>query len=203
MKAERSSTKQNEVNELSYVVLLVDDEPNLLRGLTRALRHHPYRIYTARSAEEAIDILKAHKVDLVVSDENMPGMCGTEFLSWVTDHLPEVTRIILTGQPNIPSALNALDEGRVYIRVHRFRTPFKLEHHSRCRREIQHTTVIGKRDCIDVVALLKHNLYHAISVYPALVVLLKDLTCILLFPELIESAGVIDAIETLSEMSSG
>jgi len=114
MKTEWSSAQRTGVDDSAYVILLVDDEPNLLHALTRALRQQPYQIYTARSAEEAMDVLKARRVDLVVSDENMPGICGTRFLSWVADNFPDVTRIILTGQPNVPSALRAINEGRVY-----------------------------------------------------------------------------------------
>jgi DNA-binding NtrC family response regulator len=44
----------------------------------------------------------------------MPGTCGTRFLSWVADNFPEVTRIILTGQPTVPSALHAINEAGVY-----------------------------------------------------------------------------------------
>ena len=114
MKTERSSTQQTEVDISACVVLLVDDEPNVLHGLTRALRQQPFTTCTARSAEDAMNALKAHTVDLVVSDENMPGICGTRFLSWVADNFPEVMRIILTGQPNVPSALRAINEGKVY-----------------------------------------------------------------------------------------
>ncbi len=114
MKTEQSSTQQTEVDVSTSVVLLVDDEPNLLRALSRSLRQQPYRINTARSAEEAMDILKAHRVDLIVSDEQMPGISGTKFLSWVADNFPEVPRIILTGQPSVPSALRAINEGGVY-----------------------------------------------------------------------------------------
>ncbi len=114
MKTERSSTQQTEVDVSACVVLLVDDEPNVLHGLTRALRQQPFTTCTARSAEDAMNILKAHRIDLVVSDENMPGICGTRFLSWVADTFPEVMRIILTGQPSVPSALCAINEGKVY-----------------------------------------------------------------------------------------
>jgi len=114
MTSKSSVAHRTEVDQSTPIVLLVDDEPNLLHALTRSLRQQPYRINTARSAEEAMDILKAHKVDLVVSDENMPGTCGTKFLSWVADHFPEVTRIILTGQPTVSSALRAINEGGVY-----------------------------------------------------------------------------------------
>lgn len=114
MKTERLATQQTKIDVSASVVLLVDDEPNLLHALTRTLRQQPYRINTARSAEEAMDVLKTHRVDLIVSDENMPGICGTRFLSWVADNFPQVIRIILTGQPNVPSALRAINEGKVY-----------------------------------------------------------------------------------------
>lgn len=114
MKSELSDAHSTEVSRPKPVVLLVDDEPNMLHALTRALRQQPYQINTARSAEEAMQILKTHRVDLIVSDEQMPGLCGTKFLSWVADNFPEVMRIILTGQPNVPSALCAINEGKVY-----------------------------------------------------------------------------------------
>ena len=96
------------------VVLLVDDDMNLLRSLARTLHHQPYRINTATCAEEAMDILKAHSVDLIVSDEQMPGISGTTFLVWVTEHFPRIPRIMLTGQPSIDSAMRAINDGGVY-----------------------------------------------------------------------------------------
>ncbi|NOY28956.1 MAG: response regulator [Planctomycetes bacterium] len=99
---------------MNHTILLVDDEPNILHSLSRAFRKQPYRTYTSRSAEEAIAILKAHDIDLIVSDENMPGMSGTKLLAWVAEHFPEVVRIVLTGQPSIPAVIRAINEGGVY-----------------------------------------------------------------------------------------
>ncbi|MBN2292117.1 MAG: response regulator [Pirellulales bacterium] len=114
MTTNQSSPQQTEIDVSACVVLLVDDDSDILHGLTRALRQQPFKTCTARSAEEAMHVLKAHSVDLVVSDENMPGMCGTKFLSWVAENYPQIMRIILTGQPSVDSALNAINEGRVY-----------------------------------------------------------------------------------------
>ncbi len=114
MKIQRPTTKQDEIDVSACVVLLVDDEPNQLLALTRSLRQQPYRINTAGSAEEATEVLKAHRIDLIVSDENMPGTCGTQFLAWVAVNFPEVPRIILTGQASVPSALRAINKGGVY-----------------------------------------------------------------------------------------
>lgn len=111
MKTEQSPTSTDASTSADHVVLLVDDEPNLLHAVVRFLRQRCYQIYTARSAEEGQDILKSHHVDLVVSDENMAGMSGSEFLSWVADEFPQTVRILLTGDPYVPSALCAVNEG--------------------------------------------------------------------------------------------
>ena len=95
-------------------VLLVDDEPNVLHGLTRALCHQPFGILTATSAEEAMWIFKTRHVDVIVSDERMPGLSGTELLAWVAEHYPEVVRILLTGHASVETAVRAINEATVY-----------------------------------------------------------------------------------------
>jgi response regulator RpfG family c-di-GMP phosphodiesterase len=99
---------------MSHIVLLVDDDDNVLHGLARALRRQPYQLYTARSGEEAMFILKAHAVDVVVADEQMPGMSGSDLLAWVARTYPEVMRIILTGRATAETAIRAINEGAVY-----------------------------------------------------------------------------------------
>jgi DNA-binding NtrC family response regulator len=96
----------------------VDDDDHLLHGLVRALRHQPYRVYTARSGEEAMAILKSRTVDLVVTDERMNGMSGTDLAAWIARELPDRMRIILTGNASAATAIRAINEGR----VHRFLT---------------------------------------------------------------------------------
>ena len=95
-------------------VLLVDDDPALLLALARALRHEPYRLHTARSADEALSALKAHPVDVVVSDEQMPGMRGSELLAWIAESCPEVVRIVLTGHATAETAIRAINQGSAY-----------------------------------------------------------------------------------------
>jgi two-component system, probable response regulator PhcQ len=95
-------------------VLLVDDDRNILHGLARALRLQPYRLFTATSGEEALLILKGHHVDVIVSDEQMPGMCGSDLLAWVAEHFPDVARIVLTGRPTVETMIRAINEGAVY-----------------------------------------------------------------------------------------
>jgi len=99
---------------MSHTVLLVDDEPHVLEALTRVLRKEAYRILTADSAEQAAERLQNQYVDLIVSDEEMPGMSGTEFLARVAEQYPDTVRIVLTGHPSLPAALRAINQGKVY-----------------------------------------------------------------------------------------
>lgn len=95
-------------------VLLVDDDPNVLHGLARTLRHQPYQLHTACSADEAMRVLKSRHVDVLVADEHMPGMRGSQLLAWVTANFPDVVRIMLTGHATMATAIRAINEGAVY-----------------------------------------------------------------------------------------
>lgn len=99
---------------MNHTVLFVDDDINVLHGLARALRYQPFGLFTARSGEEAIDVLKRRKVDVVVADEHMPGISGTDLLVWIAEHFPQTTRIVLTGRPSAEAAIRAINEGMVY-----------------------------------------------------------------------------------------
>jgi two-component system, probable response regulator PhcQ len=95
---------------VDHTVLLVDDDPNLLSGLTRALRKQPFQIYTAHDAQEATWILKTRNVDVLVTDENMPGMCGADLAAWVADNCPQVMRIMLTGHAELKTVMRAIND---------------------------------------------------------------------------------------------
>jgi response regulator RpfG family c-di-GMP phosphodiesterase len=99
---------------MTHTVLLVDDDANVLFALARALREQPYQLYTARSGEEAVAMLKIHRVDVVVADQRMPGMSGCDLLAWVAKNCPEVMRIMLTGNASTDSAIRAINEASVY-----------------------------------------------------------------------------------------
>ena len=99
---------------MSDTVLLVDDDPSVLSGLKRLLRKEAYALLTAGSAEEGAEILASRHVDLIISDEEMPGMSGTEFLARTAQHCPDTVRIVLTGRPSLDAALRAINEGKVH-----------------------------------------------------------------------------------------
>ncbi|MBL8198597.1 MAG: response regulator [Chromatiales bacterium] len=96
------------------VVLLLDDEPNVTAGLKRALHSEPWKILTAATTGGAFDILSRESVDVVVSDERMPGMSGSQFLSAVRKKYPHTIRMILSGQADLEAAVRAINEGEVY-----------------------------------------------------------------------------------------
>ncbi len=95
-------------------VLFVDDEPHILEGLRHGLRKESYRILTATSGEDGLKALACTSADVVVSDEQMPGMCGSEFLGVVCRLYPETIRITLTGQASLGAAIRAINEGEIY-----------------------------------------------------------------------------------------
>lgn len=95
-------------------ILFVDDEPNITEALKRALHKEPYQILTADSAIAALEILAANHIDIVVSDERMPGMSGSVFLTRVRRMYPGTVRIILSGQASLEDVVRAINEGEIY-----------------------------------------------------------------------------------------
>jgi len=95
-------------------VLLVDDERLVTEAMKRSLRREPYEVLTAGSGEQALDLMKQHEPDVIVADEKMPGMAGTELLAIVRREHPSTMRIILTGCGTLETAMRAINEGEIY-----------------------------------------------------------------------------------------
>ena len=95
-------------------LLLVDDEPNLTAALVRSLDRTQFEIFTADSAQQGLMILAGNEIDVVVSDERMPGMTGSQFLTEVRKKWPNTIRMILSGQADLEAAVRAINEGEVY-----------------------------------------------------------------------------------------
>ncbi|MEM7515648.1 MAG: EAL domain-containing protein [Planctomycetota bacterium] len=95
-------------------VLFVDDEPEVTRSVRLALRKESFKILTANSAKEGLELLAEGGIDVVVSDERMPEMGGSEFLSIVKERHPETIRLILSGQASLESAVDAINDAGIY-----------------------------------------------------------------------------------------
>lgn len=94
-------------------VLLVDDEPNVLKALGRSLRQESIEILTAPSGADALDIMREQPVDLLISDMRMPGMSGAELLAIAAREWPDTRRVLLTGYADLESTIKAVNEGRI------------------------------------------------------------------------------------------
>lgn len=97
-----------------YTILLVDDEPGILKALTRVFEDENYQIITAPDGEQAIKVLAKNEVQLVISDFMMPKMNGAQFLSQVKSLYPDMIRIMLTGHADTRAVMGAINEGAVY-----------------------------------------------------------------------------------------
>jgi response regulator RpfG family c-di-GMP phosphodiesterase len=95
-------------------LLLVDDEENITASLVRLLRRDGYTILRANSGQGGLDLLAQHKVGVIISDQRMPGMNGTEFLSKAKELYPDTVRIILSGYTELNSVTDAINRGAVY-----------------------------------------------------------------------------------------
>jgi DNA-binding NtrC family response regulator len=95
-------------------VLLVDDDRNLLAALRRALSREPYEVVVAESADAALRILMSTPVDVLVTDQRMPGMSGAQFVARVRARHSNVVSIMLTGHADLATAMTAINAGEVY-----------------------------------------------------------------------------------------
>ena len=80
-----------------HVVVCVDDEPAILSALRRSLRAEPYELLTTGDPESVLRWVRTRDVSLVITDQRMPGMEGTELLEKVSKRSPSTARMILTA----------------------------------------------------------------------------------------------------------
>ena len=97
-----------------HSVLFVDDEKNLLEALRRLLIDEPYEVRTCNNPVEALDLIREDAPTVVVSDFYMPEMKGPQFLAKVREIDESITRVILTGKPDVTAVLDAVTSGSVY-----------------------------------------------------------------------------------------
>jgi response regulator RpfG family c-di-GMP phosphodiesterase len=100
--------------DVTATILFVDDETNILSSLKRLFRPFGYRIFTAESGAQGLEILVRENVDLVVSDMRMPEMNGAQFLEKVREQWPETVRILLTGYAEVGATIDAINKGQIY-----------------------------------------------------------------------------------------
>jgi len=95
-------------------LLLVDDEENIVAALRRLLRTEGWLVLSATSAEQALQLMARHEVDVILSDQRMPGMTGVELLRRAKQLYPETIRLVLSGYTELQSITDAINEGAIY-----------------------------------------------------------------------------------------
>jgi diguanylate cyclase (GGDEF)-like protein len=91
---------------------VVDDEPLVLTTLEKMLAPE-FQVLTATSAEAAVELLAQRPVDLVLADQKLPGMSGTQLLAHIKEHSPGTLRLLMTGLARFEDAVEAINRGQV------------------------------------------------------------------------------------------
>lgn len=95
-------------------ILLVDDDINVSTGIKRTLRNKAIAIVVAENADEAIKVMEQVPIDILITDQRMPGLTGTELLKWACKNSPNTTRILLTGYLDPETAIQATNDGQIF-----------------------------------------------------------------------------------------
>ena len=95
-------------------VLLVDDEVNVARALQRSLRNEGYRILVATTVEEAYELMVAHDVDVVLTDQRMSPISGIELLERIKALYPDTIRMVLSGHTDLDTVTEAVNRGEIF-----------------------------------------------------------------------------------------
>lgn len=98
---------------LEHKVLYLDDEENNLHSF-RANFRDKYKVFTAQTAEEALEVALENDICVAVADQRMPGKTGVEFFEELIEHKPDIIRILLTGYSDINAVIDAINKGQVY-----------------------------------------------------------------------------------------
>jgi signal transduction histidine kinase len=96
-----------------HTLLIVDDEPDVLDSLRHQF-HRTYRVLTRTSGTEAVETLTTDEVDLILSDQRMPGMTGDQLLKRARELKPEAIRMLFTGYADIQAVISAVNEGHIF-----------------------------------------------------------------------------------------
>lgn len=104
-------------------ILFVDDE-ELSHILFKAVFGEDYRVFKALSGEEALKILRREQIQLLVTDQCMPGMTGAELLAEIRDEFPDIGRIMLTAYSDLDAIVQAVNAGRL---DHYVTKPWEME----------------------------------------------------------------------------
>jgi response regulator RpfG family c-di-GMP phosphodiesterase len=141
-------------------ILCVDDEPNILSSLRRLFRGKEFDVRTAESGQAGLQLLQSQAIDLVISDMRMPEMDGAQFLEQVRERWPDTMRLLLTGQSDISSVVDAINRGEIYRYISKpwdeselVLTVRQALYHKRLEREKQRLEALTNQQNVQLKAL--------------------------------------------------
>jgi response regulator RpfG family c-di-GMP phosphodiesterase len=137
-------------------LLFVDDEERVV-NLLRTMFRSEYEVYTATSGREALEIVSAQPIDVIVSDQRMPEMVGIELLSEVRKRSPATMRILLTGYADLTAIIGSVNEGEVF----RFIT--KPWDHGEIKRIIAEAAQIAQATTVEATQAVEPDVAPAVA----------------------------------------
>jgi len=107
-------------------LLVIDDEPSILSSLRRQFRKN-YQVHIANSAQEGLEVMKEHPIQVIISDQRMPGMSGAAFFDQIKHEYPDATRLLLTGYADIQAVIEAINDGNIFRYITKPWDPTELD----------------------------------------------------------------------------
>jgi signal transduction histidine kinase len=107
-------------------LLIIDDEEEILKALNRQFRRD-YEVYLARSAEAGLSMMTEHPIQVIISDQRMPGMKGADFFGKVKNTYPDAIRLLLTGFADIQAVIAAINDGNIFRYITKPWDPVELD----------------------------------------------------------------------------
>lgn len=101
------------MSEKKINILYVDDEENNLISFKAVFRLR-YQVYITLDTDEAMQILETNPVEIIITDQRMPKLTGTEFLQKVLEKFPNTMRILLTGYSDVSAVIEAVNKGKIF-----------------------------------------------------------------------------------------
>ena len=132
-------------------ILVVDDEADVVESIRELLRLD-YRVLVATRASEAMSILDARPVDVVMTDQRMPEMTGVELLHHVRETQPDTVRLLFTGYADVRAVVDAINRGNVYRYITKPWDPDELQ--GIVRDAVERRTLVAERQRL--LGELKH-----------------------------------------------
>jgi len=99
---------------MNATVVFVDDDPAMRESVKRITRREPYRVLTANSAQQCVELLAVTDVEVLVSDLSMPGFNGVSLIHYFKNEQPDVVRIVLSGALDLATTLELVNVGQVF-----------------------------------------------------------------------------------------